>query len=76
MKPTPEQMRGMGYAANAEPIMLSDLAWACFIGWMNIPEEKMPPHMRWKPEQTALGWERVAEAARVSLGQSLDGGVK
>lgn len=62
MKPTPEQMRGMGYAADAEPFELSDLAWAAFCAWINVPMAKVPPHMRWKPEQSALAWERVANA--------------
>lgn len=62
MKPTPDQMRAMGYAANAEPIELSEPAFLCFCAWVNMMPEKMPPMTRFKPIETAEAWERVARA--------------
>ena len=52
----------MGYAAGAEPIRLSDRAFIAFCAWCNYPIDKVPDFMRYKPDETAAGWERVAAA--------------
>lgn len=61
-EPTPEQMRSMGYAAGAKPVRLSDDAFIAFCAWVNYPPEKMQDFMRYKPDETAAAWERVAAA--------------
>lgn len=59
-RPTPEQMRSMGYAASAEPVRLTDQAWVAFCAWVNLDPERVPAMQRWKPAETAEAWERVA----------------
>ena len=61
-RPTPQQMRGMGFAAQAEPVRLSDDAWACFCAWVNLDPARVPAMQRWKPHETVEAWERVASA--------------
>jgi len=60
--PSPQQMRAMGYSADAEPIYLSEGAWLAFCAWVNMHPEQMPPQTRYKPRETAAAWERVAAA--------------
>lgn len=61
-KPTPAQMREMGFSADAEPHRMSELAWLAFCAWLNVPPEKVPPMQRWGPKSTTAAWERVAKA--------------
>lgn len=64
MKPTPDQMRAMGYSADAEPVELSGAAFLAFCAWVNIAPEKMPGMTKFCPAETAAAWERVADALR------------
>jgi hypothetical protein len=44
------------------------LALAMFAAWVNLPVDKLPPEMNAHTcEQTALAWQRVADAARAYL---------
>jgi hypothetical protein len=64
VKPTPAEMRALGFSADAEPVLLSDRAWIAFCAWLNLPPERVPPLQRYAPAATAAAWERVAEALR------------
>lgn len=66
-KPTPEQLRSLGYAADAEIVEISDLALIAFAAWVNLPVDKLPDFIAWKPVETAKAWERVAEAIKMML---------
>lgn len=59
----------MGFAANVEPTLLSDLAWVGFCAWVNLNPEQVPPMQRYAPPGAAAAWERVAAAIRRVDGQ-------
>lgn len=61
-RPSSEQMRSMGFAANAEPVRLSDAGWIAFCAWVNLPPKKVPPMQRWAPKGAVDAWERVVLA--------------
>jgi hypothetical protein len=60
VKPTPDQMRAMGYAAGADPVYLSDAAWVAFCAWYSPHPAQVPENMRWTVRECAEAWERVA----------------
>lgn len=71
--PTPAQMRSLGFSADAKPVVLSELAWACFCGFVNLAPDRVPQIQRYAPEETAEAWERVAQAARAAIVEGRNG---
>ncbi len=64
---TPEEMRSMGYAANAVPTLLSPAAFAAKCAWLGCEDQNLvPKHFRFSDQISAAAWERVVLAVKRS----------